>query len=199
MNIAAIVMASGLSKRMGENKLLLDVDHKPMIQHVFDTINACDFYQSVVVTCYDEILKIASLNHMNSIYNANAHMGQSQSIVLGTQWIKENCQNVHGIMYFSGDIPYIKPSVVNKLMSCFEEHPHSIIRPKYHNDGLEFLGNPVIFPKSFFDELCKLEGDQGGKTIINNHVNEVFLVDIYDGKQGLDVDTKDEYEKLISK
>ena len=51
--ITAVILASGFSKRMGCNKLLLPVEGKAMIAHVFDAVRQVEFEQTVVVTGFD--------------------------------------------------------------------------------------------------------------------------------------------------
>ena len=50
--ITAVILASGFSKRMGCNKLLLPVEGKAMIAHVFDAVRQVEFEQTVVVQCW---------------------------------------------------------------------------------------------------------------------------------------------------
>ncbi len=57
--ITAIIMASGLSKRMGENKLLLKYKDKTIIEYVFDEISKVEFKEVIVVSSYDEIKDIS--------------------------------------------------------------------------------------------------------------------------------------------
>ena len=53
--ISAIIMASGFSKRMGENKLLMKYNNKFLIEHTLDIISKCNFNDKVIVTQYDTI------------------------------------------------------------------------------------------------------------------------------------------------
>ena len=55
--ITAVVMCSGLSRRMGENKLFIPFNGKKMYQHTLDTVIKSGFYRVNVVTSYDEIAK----------------------------------------------------------------------------------------------------------------------------------------------
>ena len=57
--ITAVILASGFSKRMGCNKLLLPVEGKAMIAHVFDAVRQVKFEQTVVVTGFDSIAQLA--------------------------------------------------------------------------------------------------------------------------------------------
>ena len=52
MKITAVIMCSGLSRRMGKNKLLMEFRGHKMFEYVFDAVAACDFYNVIVVTAY---------------------------------------------------------------------------------------------------------------------------------------------------
>ena len=55
MRVTAVIMCSGFSRRMGENKLLMDFRGKRMFEYTVDTVKKAGFYKTVVVTAYDEI------------------------------------------------------------------------------------------------------------------------------------------------
>ena len=56
-------------------------------------------------------------------------------------------------------------------------------------------GNPCIFPKAYFDELCSLSGDKGGRSVIERHEDALVLFEV-DASELRDVDTpKDISEK----
>ena len=58
-------------------------------------------------------------------------------------------------------------------------------------------GNPVIFSKKYINELLSLEGDIGGKKIIKGHLNDFQLVNINDEIELVDIDTQEEYVKIL--
>ena len=67
--ITAVILASGFSKRMGCNKLLLPVEGKAMIAHVFDAVRQVEFEQTVVVTGFDSIAQLAVGNGFLAVDN----------------------------------------------------------------------------------------------------------------------------------
>ncbi len=56
--------------------------------------------------------------------------------------------------------------------------------------------SPVIFGKVYREELLKLDGDRGGKEIIDRNLNSVRYLDFSDGNDFVDIDTREEYEKI---
>jgi molybdenum cofactor cytidylyltransferase len=92
--ISAIIMASGLSRRMGENKLLLRYGNSILAENVFRAVKEMNFDDVVVVSQYKEIFKLSDIYNFKIIYNKNAEVGQSESIKLGLN----NVVNSKGIM-----------------------------------------------------------------------------------------------------
>ena len=165
--ITAIVMASGFSKRMGLNKLLMKYNDKFLIEHTLEKISQCDFAEKIIVTQYEEIEKLT--DNFKVVINENAHKGQSESIKLGVK-SSEKCD---GYMFFVADQPLINQKDIEKLIRVFRENKDFIVIPKYK----EKRGNPVIYPSLYKEEILRLEGDKGGKSIIKSS-NKIKYVEL---------------------
>lgn len=184
--ITAIVLASGYSSRMGENKLLLLKDNIPMIEHIFRQLSKINFYEIIVVTQYDEIEILAKSYSYKTVKNDTPQIGISKSIELGVK--KTNINS--NFMFFTGDQPFLTKKIIKKIINISDDR--HIVVPK-------FLGknkSPVIFGKIYRDELLKLDGDIGGKEIIKNNLESVKYLNFSHGNYFLDIDTKEEYEKI---
>lgn len=183
--VNAIIMASGLSKRMGNNKLLLKYKEIPIVEHVIREVSKCKFNEIILVSQYDEVLKIGKKYGFKLIKNNNSEIGQSESIKLGL----ESSAKCDGFMFFVGDQPKISIKYINKLIDRFKKNKYNIVVPKYKNK----CGNPVIFPYHKKNELLLLKGDEKGKKVINNS-SKVIYVDVNE-EMLFDIDTKEDYEK----
>ena len=183
--ITAIVMASGFSKRMGLNKLLMKYNDKFLIEYTLEKISQCDFAEKIIVTQYEEIEKLT--NNFKVVINENAHKGQSESIKLGVK-SSERCD---GYMFFVADQPLINQKDIEKLIRVFRENKDFIVIPKYK----EKRGNPVIYPSLYKEEILRLEGDKGGKSIIKSS-NKIKYVEVEEDTL-FDIDNKDDFNKLL--
>lgn len=184
--VNAIIMASGLSKRMGENKLLLKYKGIYLVEHVLKEVNKSKFNEVILVSQYEDVLKLGEKYKFKIIKNNNFNIGQSESIRLGI----ENSSKCDGYMFFVGDQPEINSQDINRLLSEFENNKGSIVMPRYENKS----GNPVIFPYEKKYELLLLKGDEKGKKVINGN-SHITYVDVGD-KVLFDIDTKEDYEKI---
>lgn len=187
--ISGIVMASGFSKRMGENKLLMDFNGKTIIENTFEVLEKCNFKEVIVVSQYEEVLKIAKRYEFICVLNDNAHIGQSESIKLGIKHIAK-CD---GYMFFVGDQPLINYYDVKELINEFEKNKAYIVIPRYFNK----TGNPVIFPTCLKNNLLSLKNDEKGKKVIDEY-DKIKYVNVSKYTL-LDIDTKVDYENLKNK
>lgn len=188
MNISAIVMASGLSKRMKKDKLHLEINNKKIYEYVLETINKYNFYETIVAAKDDDILKKAESLGFVGVKNTKYFLGQSESIKISL----EKSKQTDGYMFFVADQPFIKLSTVEKLCNTFKKNPHSIIVPYYN--GVK--GNPVVFPSYMKGQFMELKYDSGGKVVINNNKENIVRVDIETKDEYMDIDTEEDY-KLV--
>ena len=71
-------------------------------------------------------------------------------------------------MFMVGDQPFLNPSTINILIDTFQQDPHSIIVPVYNG----IRGNPVLFPAAMKEVLLTLEGDRGGRVLIEKYAGQ---------------------------
>jgi xanthine dehydrogenase accessory factor len=186
--INAIIMASGFSRRMGRNKLLLTFGGKPIIDHVIDNVTGSGLTSVFLVSGSEAVLERGRLKHIKTIFNGNALAGQSESVKAGILGSPE----CGGYMFFAGDQPLLDQDTIRLLAKRFEKNPGSIIVPVFGGRN----GSPVIFPRRFREELLCLEGDTGGREVVKAHPESVIKVEVKDGSMLLDIDTEEDYRQL---
>ncbi|MFT5874411.1 MAG: molybdenum cofactor cytidylyltransferase [Clostridium sp.] len=187
--ISAIILASGYSRRMGVNKLLLKYRGKSLIQHAIETVLKCGFSEVIVVAREEQIMEIGNRSGVKVIKNENANKGISESIKLGVV----NAKKTDGYMFFTADQPFLDISTIKRLTAEFTEDSAYIVVPSH--DGRR--GGPVIFPYIFKEDFLLLEGDVGGKTIMNKNLERVRFVEILDNIKLFDIDTCKDYEYIL--
>ncbi|WP_300384878.1 molybdenum cofactor cytidylyltransferase [Clostridium sp.] len=184
-----IILASGFSRRMGQNKLLMKIKEETIIEKVIKEVKKSEIEKVYIVTNNEEIKNIAYKLEVKVIKNENAIKGQSEGIKAGVKKIKEN----EDFMFFCGDQPFIDFITINNLINAFKENKDKIIVPIFENRK----GNPVIFPGKFRLDLLGLEGDIGGRYIIKKHKDNVIFFEVEKEIFLKDIDNYDEYKEMI--
>ncbi len=192
--IAGIILAAGSGVRMGKIKQLLPFKNKPLLSHVIENARESNLYETVVVLghCADKIKKTVDFSGTKTIINSEYLKGQSTSLIKGLENVSPICD---AAMFLLGDQPLVSKSIINTIIKAFKKSNSSITIP-YCND---IRGNPVIIARSLFHELKLLSGDTGPRVIFNKFQKSILKVRISDNAILIDVDTKADYKKLISK
>lgn len=186
--ISGIIMASGFSKRMGQNKLLMEVDQEKVIERVILACKNSLLDEIILVYRLDEIKEIGEKHGLKTIHNPNAIKGQSEAVKLGVK----NSKKENGLMFLVADQPYLDTKVINTLIKEYEKDPNKIVVPYYDNK----FGMPIVFSHQFRDDLLKVSGDKGGREIIEKNPDRVKKVYYEEEILGLDIDTMEDYNHL---
>lgn len=180
------LMASGNSRRMGENKLLMKVKGKTMAEHMMEKLvklnsEVKEYELAIIVaSCYKEILALGKKNKFKTVYNHHNDRGQSESIKL----ITKELSYCDGIVFLPCDQIFIKWDSINSLIKTFIKQGGNIPVQACHKGK---KSSPVIFPKAFYKELLKLEEDAGGRTLLQDKMVDFLEIE---EKETIDIDTK---------
>ncbi|MDO4446360.1 MAG: nucleotidyltransferase family protein [Bacillota bacterium] len=166
--VGAILLAAGNSSRFGANKLLYEIEGKPLVQYSMEIISQLPFEQKIVVTQYPQVEQLAKRLGLSWVRNENPERGISHSIRLGL----EKQGDMDGWMFLVGDQPWLCRKTVEKLLETFRESLRGMAAVRCG----ENIGNPVIFSRTYKKELEKLSGDRGGKKILLLHREDVEFV-----------------------
>lgn len=185
--MVAIILASGMSKRLGENKLLVDFYGKPMVYWVIKAVKESSIENIILIYKDEEVEKIGKSFNIKTILNERYMLGQSEGIKLGVNSSLEE----DGFMFILGDQPFLTSKTLDEMKTVFQKE-NKIIIPRYKGRR----GAPNIFPRRFITPLLELEGDIGGRKIIKNNENEVIFYEIENEIELEDIDSKETLDEL---
>lgn len=188
MNLGIVIMASGLGKRFGGNKLLADFLGKPVITRILDLLP--QNLSAVVVTRHEEVAELCRERNIPVLLHDLP--GKDDTIRLGTAYLTAHFPDLDGIVYTVGDQPGLKSETLFALLASFEAAPNQIHRLCYGKKP----GNPVIFPKTFFPALCALPKETGGSVLIRSHPDMVRFTEVNSPWELQDVDTPEVLKHL---
>ncbi len=184
--IGALLLAAGQSQRMGRvNKLLAEVAGKLMVRRAAECLIASAAEPVLVITGHQHKAVEAALADLGTIFvhNPDFAAGLSTSLRRGLAALPED---LDGVVVALGDMPRLKPRVIDKLIAAFDPlEGRSICIPTWHGKR----GNPVLLARRFFAELQAISGDVGAKTLIGDYPELVCEVPVEDNAVLIDADT----------
>ena len=187
LRAGCLVMAAGNASRFGENKLTARFDGQSLFSLALAAIPEGLFARVTVVSQYPALLEEAARAGFDTILNDRPEDGISRTIRLGTQAMAD-CA---GILYMVADQPLLRAGTVRRVVDAWQERPEYIAAAAHNGNR----GNPCLFPARFSPELCALEADRGGSSVIRRHENALLLVEAGE-RELFDCDTKQALEIL---
>ncbi|WP_114391039.1 NTP transferase domain-containing protein [Notoacmeibacter marinus] len=182
--VAAVILAAGASRRMGQhNKLLAVFDGEAAVHRVAREALGSTATEAVLVTGHeaDRIGEAVDDLLVRRVHNADFADGMAGSLRQGLEAIAEG----QGALVLLGDMPHVTVDHVDRMIEEFQKHGgRAVIRGS--SDGQ--AGNPVILPLGIVSEAAHLTGDTGARHLIEASGAPTVLVEI--GRAALtDIDT----------
>lgn len=182
IRLGCVIMASGLGKRFGGNKLMASFCGKPMIARILSESENL-FSRRIVVTRHADVARYCRDLHAEVLLHDLP--GRNDTIRLGLEALAEE---IDGCMFCPGDMPLLGRESLSALMDAFAHDPESIWRL---GDGA-----PVIFPAWAFQELMNLPGHAGGGYVMRMHPKSVRSIAPMHADELWDADTPDILREL---
>jgi molybdenum cofactor cytidylyltransferase len=192
--IGAVILAAGMSRRMGVPKLLLDFRGKPLFLYSVECAIHSQMNPILIVAGeHVQLLQEHSKDLPVEIArNPDYTEGMATSLKLG---IEAMDGRVDALMVFLADQPFVPPLLIKQLIHTYtvcRSNGIRIVRPQY--SGLP--GHPVLIDAELFTEFSDLQGDEGGRSIIKRHAEKLKVIPAENPLWGADIDTPDDLKKI---
>lgn len=238
----AILLAGGLSTRMGCCKQLLPLCGKPLIEYVIETLLEAGLTHLVITVNAEtqqpitemiehlaqnqwgqnESLKepaggsgIFSPFHCDIVFNPEPERGQGHSAALAiqaacvchtetlaVQTARRSCTecsasntahtyNPCGFLFCTADQPFLQAGSIRDLCSVFRRNSGSIVSAAFNGRHC----SPVIFPAALTDELSRLDGSIGGRTVMHAHPDLILYSPLHSEMEAFDIDTPEDFKR----
>jgi molybdenum cofactor cytidylyltransferase len=192
--IAAIVLAAGLSSRMGKFKLLLSwLDDKPIIAHILSNLIDLSLKHIVVVTGNRAEEVQTALSDFDATFAHNPDYAEGEilsSLKIGLQHMPEI---IDAVLVVPSDLPRVSASVFQAVMNAYDSD--SIIVPNYAGKN----GHPVMFPRLFWKEILALAPDKAPRAVLKAHPDKVRKIAVDSDGILADIDTPDDYQRELKR
>lgn len=180
MNIGALILAPGASRRLGIPKQTVIVGGETLLDRAIRTADEAGCSPIVVVLgAHEELIRSqCSLMGAQLIFNPRWSEGMGTSLAQGVS----EFQGADGIIVMTCDMPVVSASHLRELISL------GMVTTASSYAGQ--LGTPAYFPKNLMPQLRKLTGDTGAKATLRS----ARAVELLDGD--LDIDTPEDLKRL---
>ena len=193
--IAALLLAAGQSSRMGSNKLLAEVDGRPMVARVAQRLLSSRARPIIAVLGNDADRVDAALGRLpvERVRNPAFAEGLSSSLKRGLAALPPD---IDGVIVCLGDMPLVAGRDLDRLIAAFNPlEGRAIVVPIRHGKR----GNPVLWAKRFIPEMAELAGDVGAKHLIGDYAELVAEIEMDSDGVLIDIDTPDALAALRDK
>jgi molybdenum cofactor cytidylyltransferase len=188
--VGAVVLAAGSSSRMpGSEKLLLEVDGKPMVRHAMESASEGGSHQVVVVYSADEV-RDAIDGDAELIHNPKAKTGMASSLQAGLRAMR---QEIEAAIIVLADQPLVGSRTIAALMRAWrrEGSRPAVAVAQSHGEWAP----PVVLARELWEELMSLKGDAGARQILQGHPE--LLDTVPTPGRSDDIDTPEDYSKIV--
>ena len=219
LTVGCVIMASGLSRRFGANKLLANFCGQPMLCRAFAATTTPGISARIVVTRSEEVQVLCRAQGVPVLLHSLP--GRNDTVRLGLSALMEAIRRLQaaelleqlpelsGCMFLPGDQPLLRRETVEAMTALFcreqpspaewqKETEREIFRlgAVAENDPAPLVGSPVLFGSSFFPELLALPENKGGNVLLKKYPAQVRTVCIADSAELLDADTPEVLHQL---
>ena len=189
MSVAALVLAAGLSRRMGQPKPLLDWGGHTVLEHILTQLRAADVEDIRIVTGAhaDALAAIAQQMGVTAVHNADYATGEMlSSLQTGLRALEPT--QVNAALITLGDQPMIRAENVRAVLDAYAKGDKGIVAPSHNMRR----GHPILIDRRYWAELLDLPTGSAPRDAINRHPDDTAYINADECILG-DIDTPEAY------
>lgn len=190
--ICAVVLAAGLSRRMGVQKLLLPFAGKTVIAHIVDQICAVTIDRIFVVVGHEGELVRRELSNRNItiVSNPDYESGMLSSVRRGLAALPMECR---AVLVALGDQPSVTSELIDLMVRTFAQTDKKILVPVFNGRR----GHPVLFSHCYREEILTSFDSVGLRGLLHTHPDEVFELSCPTSAVLSDMDFPRDYQREL--
>ncbi|MEN8375509.1 MAG: nucleotidyltransferase family protein [Gemmatimonadota bacterium] len=170
--IAGVVLAAGLSRRLGTNKLLLEVDGVPLVRRAVESAIDAGLAPVLVVVGHERERVESALAGLDcrAVHNPRfAEDGKNGSMKVGVGAVPLDAA---GAMVILADMPRVETSMMAALIDAFRTGGAPLVVSRYGDVNAP----PMLYDRALFDELLAMQGEGCGKRLVRAHLDEAQIL-----------------------
>ena len=190
--ISGILLAAGLSSRMGAPKQLLPFGESTIVETVVDSMLGAKFDEVIVVVGHraSEIREQLGTRPVSTVFNPNYREGMLTSAQTGIRGLQES--DAFALMLV--DQPFITSALIDRVVDAYVQTDKGIALPSYNYKR----GHPVVFHQRYAGEILALGTDSGGvRTLFKKYSDDIHYVTVDTDRVLRDIDYREDYERAL--
>lgn len=190
--ISGILLAAGLSSRMGEPKQLLPFGESTIVETVVDSMLGAKFDAVIVVVGHraSDIREQLGTRPVSTVFNPNYREGMLTSAQTGIRGLQES--DAFALMLV--DQPFITSALIDRVVDAYVQTDKGIALPSYNYKR----GHPVVFHQRYAGEILALGTDSGGvRTLFKKYSDDIHYVTVDTNRVLRDIDYPEDYERAL--
>ena len=192
--IAAIILAAGQSKRMGQPKMLLPWGSSTVLGKVIETLQSAGVEEILVVTggSHEQVAELVTSYGVRVTHNDDYQSGEMlSSLQTGLAALRDNA-SVDAALICLGDQPQVEEGSVRAVMRRFAETKSDLVVPSYQMRR----GHPWLAARPLWEEILAMRPSESPREFLNRHAGEIEYVNVDNPSILADMDTPEDYLKM---
>ena len=190
--VAAVVLAAGLSRRLGRSKQLLPWRGTTLLGYTIATLQSAGVSQIAVVTGHDAAAVVAELakTSVTVVHNPDYAEGQGTSVACGARWAMQS--DARRVFFVPCDQPFLSAQHISALLASDQQA--AAVMPRVAGRPT----SPVLWADHCLFLLTQLTGEQGGRQLFANGAVTPTYIEFTTLDLLQDIDTPEDYAALCA-
>ena len=190
-SIAGIVLAAGMSTRMGQNKLFMELEGETLVRRVVGRVWNAGVNPLVVVLGHEAERVQVALEGIPyfPVLNQEYERGVNSSLRAGIHAVSGT--PAHAAVVVLADMPFVTTAMIMTLVEKYRHSAAPLVISDY--DGVN--APPMLYDRSLFFELAASEGQGCGKQVVKRHRHEAESAS-WSPEVLTDLDAPEDYERV---
>lgn len=189
--LAAIILAAGLSSRMGQPKMLLPWGQTTVLGQIIQVLDSADIDTIIVVTggARQQIENAIVDLPAQAVFNAQyENDDMAISLTVGLEALPPH---IEAALVALGDQPQIQEQVVQKIIKAYQMLKPDLVIPSYQMRR----GHPWIVACPLWSQINNYQSPRTLRDFTNDHAEHIHYVIIENESILQDIDTPEDYQK----
>jgi len=197
--VSAVVLAAGLSRRMGTNKLVLPFGERTVLAQVISVLQSCPLGEIVVVTGHEHEKVEEMLGRypgrkgsgFRFVYNPDYATGEMLSSIQAGLVAMREASHCDAALIVLGDQPLIERRIVEQVIAAHK--PGTVVIPSFNRRG----GHPILIDRACWSEVLTLPLNANLREALRAHTDWLRYVEVDRETILRDVDMPEDYSRMV--